>query len=231
MEANQYPLFAPGDILDIEDISEREIILFMVLFGMMRLEGYCWATNEYLCNRLKWCERKLQKSMKILHGANLIRIEVDGPKRKIYPIKYHAYPAQLDGVTPHDHTGYDDSSIFLINKHNKITETKISKSKFEEQIGELYKNYPLKKGKTVGVKKLVKEIKTEEQLKKLETAIKNYSLECKGSDPKYIKHFSTFAGCWQDYLEAPTRKSSWAAVKLVDGKFVSADEQDQSEEP
>lgn len=231
MEANQYPLFAPGDILDIEGIDPLDIVLYAIIYGLCKTTGYCFASNQYLANKLRLHPRSIQRTMKKLHGFNLIRSETDGSNRRIYLVRgdmgvMGGDTDVMGGTTNLSHQG--GPSIFLINKDNKIRETKIT---FEEQIEELYKNYPLKKGKTVGVKKLAKEIKTEEQLKKLETAIKNYSLECKGSDPKYIKHFSTFAGCWQDYLEAPTRRSSWAAVKLVDGKFVSADEQDQSEEP
>jgi DNA-binding Lrp family transcriptional regulator len=227
MENQEYPIIAPGEILRIEGITHSDIVVYAVIYGLMQLEGYCWAKNGYLATRLNISERTLQRHLKKLQGLSLIKVENAFEGRKIYPVNNGNLPRQFMSKVATDLSPENGSSIFLIKKDN-IT---IKKSDKELAIEELYKNYPLKKGKTVGVKKLAKEIKTEEQLKKLETAIKNYSLECKGSDPKYIKHFSTFAGCWQDYLDAPTRKSSWAAVKLVDGKFVSADDQDQSEEP
>jgi hypothetical protein len=214
MDQQHFPLYAPGDILSIKEIDHRDIVLFMVIFGMMRLEGYCWATNEYLCNRMGWSERSLQRSLKILQGAELIRVVVDGPNRKIYPVKYDAYPVKQSQTTPSNLSGSDDPSIFLINKHNKHT----SKHSFESEILEAYKNYPLKKGKTIGVKKLSKQIKTPEQLSELQIAIRNYTAECKGKDQQYIKHFSTFASCWEDYVTVEKKKSDFVVVNLVDGE-------------
>ncbi|NCX51639.1 MAG: hypothetical protein EBW80_08340, partial [Burkholderiaceae bacterium] len=102
-------------------------------------------------------------------------------------------------------------SIYLIKKDN----ISIQKSEIELAIEEVYKNYPLKKGKTVGVKRLLRQINSEEKLNQLRQAIKNYASECKGKEPQYIKHFSTFANCWQDYLEAPSpAKSDWI-IKLA----------------
>lgn len=211
MDQQHFPLYAPGDILSIKEIDHKDIVLFMVIFGMMRLEGYCWATNEYLCNRMGWSERSLQRSLKILQSADLIRIVIDGPNRKIYPVKYDAYPVKQSQSTPSNLSGSNDSSIFLINKDNKT-----NKVSFEEAIKEAYKNYPLKKGKTIGVKKLVKQIKTPEQLELLQIAIRNYAIECKGKDQQYIKHFSTFASCWEDYTTVEAPKSQWTVVNLID---------------
>ena len=71
---------------------------------------------------------------------------------------------------------------------------------FEVQIAELYlKIYPLKKGKTAGLKTLTKAIKTNEDLKNLETAILNYKKQIK--NPEYTMHFSTFANQWKDWLD------------------------------
>lgn len=212
MDQQHFPLYAPGDILSIKGIDHKQIVLFMVIFGMMRLEGYCWATNEYLCNRLGWSERSLQRSLKILQSVGLIRVVIDGPNRKIYPVKYDAYPVKSSQTTPSNLSGYDDPSIFLINKHNKQT----SKQSFEGEILEAYKNYPLKKGKTIGVKRLVSQIKTPERLSELQIAIRNYAAECKGKEPQYIKHFSTFASCWEDYITVEKKKSDFVVVNLVD---------------
>lgn len=76
------------------------------------------------------------------------------------------------------------------------------KESISEKIEKLYQElYPLKKGKAEGVKKLIKEIKSDEQLENLKTAILKYSKSVSGNDPKYIKHFSTFANMWKECLE------------------------------
>lgn len=151
--------------------------------------------------------------MKRLHGFGLIFAEFDDNNRRIY-LSRHDTPV-VGGTTAV--SPQDDSSIFLIKEVNKTT-----KPSFEEKIIEAYKNYPLKKGKTVGVRKLVKQIRTEESLNQLLLAIKNYAAECRDKEPQYIKHFSTFAGCWQDYIEVSESKASskYVAMEFVDGKLV-----------
>lgn len=63
----------------------------------------------------------------------------------------------------------------------------------------VYKTYPLKKGKTGGMKICEKKIKTPEDFASLKTAVANYAKECEGKEKQFIKHFSTFMGCWRDY--------------------------------
>ena len=224
MSTNYYPLFAPGDILEIDGIEFVDIVLYAVIYGLCRTSGCCFASNEYLANRMKLSRRSVQRSMKRLHGFGLIFFENDDNNRRIY-IK-RGDTDVIGGMTSMSHQ--DPSSIYLINKVNKYTNEHL-----KTQIELLYKNYPIKKGKTVGVKRLLRQIKSDEDLKQLEKAIKNYASECKGKEEQYIKHFSTFAGCWQDYLEASpkSKNNEWTVTKIVDGKLVSLDDNDQSEEP
>lgn len=114
-------------------------------------------------------------------------------------------------------TGYPPPS----SSNNKKRE--LNKTKFQTEIEDAYQAYPNKKGKSVGIKKLTSQIKNETEMQNLKTAIKNYAAECKDKDPQYIKHFSTFAGCWQDYLDAApkqNRTSDWVPMILVDGRMV-----------
>jgi Helix-turn-helix domain len=212
MSDKQFPLFAPGDILDIDGIEFVDVVLYAVIYGLCRTTGCCFASNAYLANRLKICTRSIQRSMKRLHGFNLIFAEFDDNNRRIFLVRHDQL---VTGVTT-DESHQDPSSIFLINKINK------QRLNFEDQIIEAYKTYPIKKGKTVGVKKLSKQIKSEEDLELLKKAIQNYALECKDKEPQYIKHFSTFASCWQDFIELDTKsKPTFAAFKMIDGKLVS----------
>lgn len=224
MSTNYYPLFAPGDILEVQGIEFVDIVLYAVIYGLCRTTGCCFASNEYLANRMKLSRRSVQRSMKRLHGFGLIFFENDDNNRRIYIKRGDTdVTGGVTSMSPHD-----PSSIYLINKVNKYTNEHL-----KTQIEQLYKNYPIKKGKTVGVKRLLRQIKSDEDLKQLEKAIKNYASECKGKEEQYIKHFSTFAGCWQDYLEVSpkSKNNEWTITKLVDGKLVTVDDNDQSEEP
>lgn len=214
---HKYPLFCPGDVQDIPNISHTDIVLYANLYGLFQAKGYCWATNEYLSERLKVSERTLQRSLKNLQDLSLITIEFEEGNRRIFsnrPVTPVAPP--VTAVTPPRQICRQEG---VSSSNNKIKES------YADRILDLYRQYPLKKGKTVGLKKLTKQIKSDEDLAQLETAIKNYAAECKGKDPQYIKHFSTFSGCWQDYLETKEIKSAWVTMKIVDGKMVPVTEE------
>lgn len=99
------------------------------------------------------------------------------------------------------------------DKDKDLDEDK-DKESISKKIEKLYKEiYPLKKGKLKGVEKLSKEIKSDEDLENLKTAISRYSNSVSGNDPKYIKHFSTFANTWKECLEADYGKASTAISK------------------
>lgn len=64
-----------------------------------------------------------------------------------------------------------------------------------------YAHYPRKEGKAKGLKACETRIKTYAQLELLRQAIGNYAKLVKGKDRQYTKHFDTFMGCWEDYLD------------------------------
>lgn len=74
--------------------------------------------------------------------------------------------------------------------------------------------YPLKEGKQKGIETLSKSVKTPEDLELLKSAIEKYKRSIK--DPKYIKHFSTFATEWKDWLDASAGQSELQLNKSHD---------------
>lgn len=79
--------------------------------------------------------------------------------------------------------------------------------KFKNEIEKIYFDfYPLKKGKTKGVEKLSKEILTDADLENLKLAIERYSKTI--TDPKFTKHFATFASEWRDWLDQDAGQSA-----------------------
>lgn len=112
----------------------------------------------------------------------------------------------------------DDTHLHATNERTNITNehyehytptrtgTGESVSKFvlkDSHIEYIYALYPRKEGKASGFKKAKSEIKTENDLENLRLAVEKYSahVSSKGIEPKFIKHFSTFMGCWQDWLD------------------------------
>jgi hypothetical protein len=74
-----------------------------------------------------------------------------------------------------------------------------------------YRLYPLKKGKTKGLQRLAKEIETEEDFQALLAAITKYSRDDEVKRG-FIKHFSTFASEWRDWLDEDAGRSSRVAA-------------------
>lgn len=72
----------------------------------------------------------------------------------------------------------------------------------KKQILEIYKRYPLKKGKDRGVKTLLASLTTE-KIPLFSEAVERYRAECEreNTDPKFVKHFSTFANHWEEYAD------------------------------
>lgn len=223
MDSHKFPLIAPGDIQDLEGISHTDIVLYANLYGLTQSKGYCWATNDYLAGRLKVSERTLQRSLSALQEMGLIEVKQEENMRRVYLTR--GATAMTGGVTPV--TGGGDSRdtppppLSLYNKKRVI-----NKNAIEEQIGEVYQSYPRKIGKTLGIKKLLKEIKSETDLVDLKKAIENYKQLCisNQTEPQFIKHFSTFAACWRDYLEvevsSSVKKIDSIVMDLIDGQLV-----------
>jgi hypothetical protein len=70
----------------------------------------------------------------------------------------------------------------------------------EKDLDPIYQQYPRKEGKTRGYAVLLKDCKRSE-LEFLAIAVNNYAEAASNTEPKYIKHFSTFAKEWRDWIE------------------------------
>lgn len=70
---------------------------------------------------------------------------------------------------------------------------------------ELYKAYPRKMGKKLGMMKLKQLVKTKEVFDQVMLSITNYSryIEENQTESRYIKYFSSFITSWEDWLEYP----------------------------
>ena len=69
--------------------------------------------------------------------------------------------------------------------------------------------YPRKEGKKQGIIKCKAQIKTEEDFQRLKTSVENYAKKCESEkiEKKFIKQFSSFMSCWEDYEEIEIAKS------------------------
>lgn len=73
----------------------------------------------------------------------------------------------------------------------------------ENFIQEMYRYYPKKLGKTNGLKKLRKQLKTETDCRDFATAMAKFITyhQQHETEPQYICMFSTFISTWMDWLD------------------------------
>ena len=64
----------------------------------------------------------------------------------------------------------------------------------------LYAKYPRKEGRKKGLQRFKSQITTRLKYDALTRAVENYAATI--TDPTYAKHFDTFMGCWEDYVDA-----------------------------
>jgi hypothetical protein len=73
----------------------------------------------------------------------------------------------------------------------------------------IYKNYPRKTGsKKKGMEKAKKQIRDNTSFENLRKAINNYAAQCEKEkkEEKFIMHFATFMGTWEDYVDQTPEK-------------------------
>jgi hypothetical protein len=66
-----------------------------------------------------------------------------------------------------------------------------------------YQRYPRKEGRKKGLERAAKQITTREQYDRFVRAIEHYAAHVAGRETDKIKHFDTFVGCYEDYVEGP----------------------------
>lgn len=93
---------------------------------------------------------------------------------------------------------------------------------YAQQVARAYAAYPRKLGKTKGLKKLAREIKSDQDLANLEKAISNYATSVKDTEPQFVKHFSTFVSEWRDWVEPITDPKANADWDYIAGKTSGA---------
>jgi hypothetical protein len=100
----------------------------------------------------------------------------------------------------------------------KVKNIRITKSRSEFDFIALYQKYPRKVGKTAGIKRCEAQIKTPEDYALLSQAIDSYVeyLKKEGTEPKFVKHFSTFMSEWRDFLDRETGNNSLKKRSVLD---------------
>lgn len=79
----------PVDLLEDTDLTESELVFYVLIVRLSSQKGYCYATNEYIGNLRGKNWRTAQRVIESLKKKNYIRVEVsDKYKRKVFPLRY-----------------------------------------------------------------------------------------------------------------------------------------------
>lgn len=92
------------------------------------------------------------------------------------------------------------------NERTNIHADSTSRVRRECDFESIYKKYPRKEGKQKGIAACKAQIRFQEDYDLLSRAVDRYAEHVKktATEPRYIKHFSTFMGSWRDWLEPDT---------------------------
>jgi hypothetical protein len=75
-------IWIPKEILDLEDLTAKEMMLWAIINSLSNEKNSCYASNMYFAKRLKTTEKFIQALLKSLKDKNLIKqVAFDGRKR------------------------------------------------------------------------------------------------------------------------------------------------------
>lgn len=202
----------PNDLLmhpDFDDITGEE------------LKWFCWVVSVcskvnksrirlnvgHAVRKLNLDEKDLHSMIKKLEGDQ-IHVVSDQAATTPQPDGDHATASTLQTDIQTNIPHSDESGTPFVDStpgtQNNIA-SRWGADWVLENIAKIYQeHYPLKKGKSAGIKKLATEIKSADDLNVLTKAINNYKKSI--TDPKFIKHFDRFAEEWRDWLDPQAGK-------------------------
>lgn len=232
MEQNQLPpLVIPGFVAK-KPISHTSMVLYGLIFSLQREEGYAWASNAYYAESLGLSIASVKRYLKELVDARLILIHLDRKATDLVQRKIFLYSAmtsfreyEKDGGQLKSEPCIQDTTRDTINSTREPRGTRLSRQNLEEVISPIYKRYPRKIGKNLGLDRLFQKHFSFDDIEKFAVAVQNYDAYCKSGkiEDKYILHFSTFVGRWRDWIttqeQETTKKKTVTTMTDLEGMF------------
>lgn len=173
---NDFPISETCYHLSIEG---KWLIVCLLSISSKKGSGRIITSIEYLSHFSGVTRNRIKSALQILETIGFIRPRTDAI----------AYARTLPATCSTD------------RQTNERTDRQPTISSFNFDV--VYQNYPKKIGKKKGLEKLKRIIKTEQDYKNLEKALKNYTthLDNENAELKYVKQFSTFVNCYDDWID------------------------------
>lgn len=146
----QYYHVIPDLVLCSEILSSNAKVLFTMISGLCNNTGYCWATNAYFSERLKWSSSTTKRALSELKNEKIIIIDLKINKdtkqvesRTITTI-FRKKKSEVKSDLPspsnmtHPQSKFDlDNSINKIKKYNNKPSASFSNFKKQKTILEM----------------------------------------------------------------------------------------------
>lgn len=193
--------------------SPNHVALFVELlisanFHDSSFRGQSICRGELLTGRKKLAEetglseQSVRTVLRDLQSTNEITIKSMTKFSIISIVNYEDYQ------DANQQTNQQSTSVQPTANQQVTTSQERKKNKKKKNIScqfdfeSVYQDYPRKEGRSKGIDKLNREIKTPEDYALFSRAVKNYSKKVDelGAEKRFIKHFSTFVTEWRDHL-------------------------------
>lgn len=231
LEAGFYSIIT-HDVLYDENLTSNEKLLYATITGLTKQKGYCYASNDYLAEKMNTSKRSISRWLNNLEKKGYINRNLtykedskEVEERQIYTLlsggvrndmgsrqKSHE-PHDRNGNTPHVTNGIENSELINSQSNSEVdNKDHFSDKELEERFEKIWKEYPRKKGKAAALKHYKKHIKngdfTDEVIsQKIDEYKKEIEFKKTGTD--FIKHGSTFFNNgWQDEFEYKDKEKS-----------------------
>lgn len=135
--------FMPNEVLYSTELTDKQKLLFCAISNLCAEKGYCWASNEYLGERLGVNKWTISKNIAVLYELWFIEIE-NWLQRKI------TLAEQQQGVVKNHKGGCEKSQGGVVknHNHNNTIENNNTIKENKEKFEEFWKQYPhARKGK------------------------------------------------------------------------------------
>lgn len=123
-----YYSIIPSTILYNKELKANEKILYAVITSLSNKEGYCFASNKYLANKLNVGANTISGWITDLRRKNFIQVElIRNDKREIIQRRIYINDIPYNFYKEHHYTINEEEGILQKSKDNSIINNNIKK--------------------------------------------------------------------------------------------------------
>lgn len=188
-----------NDIAESQDLwgltfEEKWVWLCLLGFASKCGTGDLEFDAEWFAYRIRASEKAIRSCFEKLEGKCIDILNAEQTVTDATPAGNHSVTTATPSGSPTLRT-----LRTLRNKYMSTGKAPVCEFDFDA----LYKKYPRKEGKKTGLKTCRTRIRTKADYDRLSFAIDQYTkhLNRNGTEPRFIKLFSTFVNCWEDWTD------------------------------